>query len=448
MKCIALVSLGCDKNLVDSEIVLGKLVTAGYNALTSPEEAQILLLNTCAFIDDARRETEEWIKKFVLLKKKDPCKTLVVMGCYVERFKEKLLPLHPEIDYWIGVNDFPDIVEILEKNCRDGSPRISVSNTPFLYDHTTERLLSTPPHYAYVKIAEGCNNRCSFCVIPYIRGPLRSRPWESIVTEALNLVAMGVREIILVAQDSSSYGLDLYHRRALPLLLKKLGENLPQSTWLRILYFSPYGLNDELLEVIASTPQVVKYLDIPLQHINPGILKAMHRPLDRAQIEKRIAAIRRFIPGIFLRTTFMVGFPGEDERSFQELLDFAALVRFERMGAFTYSEQEGTMASSLDAKVQEETKRERYERLMDLQRRIMEERHRDFLGREIEVILDEGPRGRKEHSYFWGRTHGDAPQVDGRVKVWVTKKKPVYPGTVVQVRIQRTSAYELEGEMV
>jgi ribosomal protein S12 methylthiotransferase len=259
---------------------------------------------------------------------------------------------------------------------------------------------------------------------------------------------MGVREIILVAQDSSSYGLDLYHRRALPLLLKKLGENLPQSTWLRILYFSPYGLNDELLEVIASTPQVVKYLDIPLQHINPGILKAMHRPLDRAQIEKRIAAIRRFIPGIFLRTTFMVGFPGEDERSFQELLDFAALVRFERMGAFTYSEQEGTMASSLDAKVQEETKRERYERLMDLQRRIMEERHRDFLGREIEVILDEGPRGRKEHSYFWGRTHGDAPQVDGRVKVWVTKKKPVYPGTVVQVRIQRTSAYELEGEMV
>ncbi|NSW75343.1 MAG: 30S ribosomal protein S12 methylthiotransferase RimO [Candidatus Atribacteria bacterium] len=447
MKHIAFVSLGCDKNLVDSEIALGKLVSSGYNSFASLEEAQFLILNTCAFIDDARRETEEWIKKFVFLKKKDPHKVLVIMGCYVERFREKLPSLYPDVDYWIGVNDFPNIVEILENDeCKD-SPRLFINGSPFLYDHRTERLLTTPSHYAYIKIAEGCSNRCSFCVIPFIRGPLRSRPWETIVKEALNLVEMGVREIILVAQDLSSYGLDLYHRRNLPLLLKKLGENLPSSVWLRLLYLSPYGLDDQLLEAVVSTRQVVKYLDIPLQHIDSRILRSMNRPFSRAQIEEKFLRIREFIPGVFLRTTFMVGFPGEDEEAFAELLDFVTRFRFERMGAFTYSPEADTPAYALGKGVEKAVKRERYQTLMCLQEQIMGEFHRGLVGKTVEVILDEGPQGGRKR-YFWGRTYGGAPQVDCRTKVWVTGEKRFVPGMIVRVKIRKSSAYELEGEIV
>lgn len=447
MKHIAFVSLGCDKNLVDSEIALGKLVSAGYNSFSSLEEAQFLILNTCAFIDDARRETEEWIKKFVLLKKKDPRKVLVIMGCYVERLREKLLALYPEVDYWVGVNDFPNIVEILESGEGDASARLFINGPPFLYDHKTERLLATPSHYAYVKIAEGCSNRCSFCVIPIIRGPLRSRPWETIVKEALNLVEMGVREIILVAQDLSSYGLDLYHRRYLPFLLKKLGENLPYSVWLRLLYVSPYGLDDQFLEAVVSTRQVVKYLDIPLQHINARLLRSMNRPFSRAQMEEKLFRIRERIPGIFLRTTFMVGFPSEDEEAFEELLSFVAHFRFERMGAFVYSPEVGTPAYSLGRRVEEAVKEERYQMLMRLQEQIMEGIHHGLVGKTVEVILDEGPQGGRK-PYFWGRTYGDAPQVDCRTKVWVTGEKRFIPGMIVNVKIGKSSAYELEGEIV
>ncbi|MGC8777425.1 MAG: 30S ribosomal protein S12 methylthiotransferase RimO [Candidatus Caldatribacteriaceae bacterium] len=448
MRYLAFISLGCDKNLVDSEVALGKLVSAGYNSFSSFEEAQLIVLNTCAFIDDACREAEEWIEKLVTLKKGDPQKTIVVMGCYVERFQTKLPLRYPEIDYWIGVNDFPNIGEILKKNGCDIPPRIFVSSPPFLYDQKTERLLSTPSHYAYIKIAEGCNNHCSFCVIPSIRGPLRSRPWESIVEEALNLVSMGVREIILVAQDLSSYGLDLYRRRTLPLLLRKLGDNLPDSMWLRLLYLSPYGLNDELLEAVVSTKQVVKYLDVPLQHVNSRILKAMNRPLRKEQIEEKFSMIRRLIPGIFLRTTFMVGFPGEDEESFEELLDFVAHFRFERMGAFIYSEQKDTPACSLMPKVPGEVKKERYHRLMNLQKEIMARIHRDFLGKDMETILDEGPHRERGRWYFWGRTYGDAPQVDGRIKVWGAERHRATPGMVVKTKIKKSSAYDLEGEII
>ncbi|MEN3185480.1 MAG: 30S ribosomal protein S12 methylthiotransferase RimO [Atribacterota bacterium] len=447
MKRIAFVSLGCDKNLVDSEIALGKLVSAGYNFFSSLEEAQVLVLNTCAFIDDARRETEEWIRKFVSLKKKDPRKVLVVMGCYVERIKEKALSLYPEVDYWIGVNDFPHIVEILKNGEHSAASRLFIDGPPFLYDHGTERLLATPSHYAYIKIAEGCNNHCSFCVIPLIRGPLRSRPWEDIIQEALNLVEMGVREIILVAQDLSSYGLDLYHRRSLPFLLKKLGENLPSSVWLRLLYVSPYGIDDQLLEVVASTRQVVKYLDVPLQHINARILQGMNRPFSRAQLEEQLLRIRTFIPGVFLRTTLMVGFPGEDEEIFEELLNFVYHVRFERMGVFCYSSEPGTPAFTLNQMVEETVKRERYQILMHLQEGVMEEIHRGLVGQTVEVILEEGPQSGGKR-YLWGRTYGDAPQVDCRIKVWVTGKKRFVPGTILQVRVKKGSAYELEGEIV
>lgn len=448
MKHIAFISLGCDKNLVDSEVALGKLVAAGYNSFSSLKEAQLLVLNTCAFINEACQETEEWIARCISLKKRDSQKILVVMGCYVERFKEQLTSLYPEVDYWVGVNDFPYIVEILRNQCKEPLSRVFVNSPPFLYNEKTERILSTPAHYAYLKIGEGCNHRCSFCIIPSIRGPLRSRPWESIVEEALNLASMGVQEIILIAQDLSSYGLDLYQKRSLPLLLRKLGEYLPSSLWIRLLYLAPHGINNELLEVIASTKQILKYLDIPLQHVNTTILKSMNRPFEMAEIERKLSAIRQYVPEIALRTTFMVGFPGEDEGIFKELLDFVRYFRFERMGAFLYSEQEGTPASFLQPKVDEKTKKERYQELMKLQKEIMKEYHHCFRKRELEVILDEGPHQEKGGCYFWGRTTKDAPQIDARVRAWTRGKKEITPGRIVKVRVNKSSAYQLEGEIV
>ncbi|MGQ9746302.1 MAG: 30S ribosomal protein S12 methylthiotransferase RimO [Candidatus Caldatribacteriaceae bacterium] len=448
MKNIAFISLGCDKNLVDSEVALGKLVAAGYNSFSSPKEAQLLVLNTCAFIDEACQETEEWIAHCISLKKEDPQKILVVMGCYVERFKERLPSLYPEVDYWVGVNDFPYIVEILQNQGKETLSRVFVNSPPFLYNEKTERILSTPAHYAYLKIAEGCNHRCSFCIIPSIRGTLRSRPWESILKEALNLASMGVQEIILVAQDLSSYGVDIYQKRSLPLLLRKLGEHLPPSLWIRLLYLAPHGINNELLEVIASTKQILKYLDIPLQHVNTNILKNMNRPFNTAEIEKMLSTIRQYIPDITLRTTFMVGFPGEDEEIFKELLDFARYFRFERMGAFLYSEQKGTPASFLQPKVDEKTKKERYQKLMKLQKEIMREYHYRLQKQELEVILDEGPQQEKGKSYFWGRTTKDAPQIDAQVKAWMIGKKAITPGKIVRARVNQSSAYQLEGEIV
>ncbi len=448
MKRIALVSLGCDKNLVDSEVALGKLVTHGYNVFSSLDDAHLVVLNTCAFIHEACVETENWIEKLVALKKKDPHKVLVVMGCYVQRFQNALSRKYPAIDYWIGVNDFPRLVEILGNGGHRSSSQVYVHAPLFLYDHKTERMLSTPSHYAYVKIAEGCNNRCSFCLIPSLRGPLRSRPWESVVEEVTHLLDMGIKEVILVAQDLTAYGLDLYGKRALPLLLRRVGEVLPTQSWLRLLYLSPYGLDRDLLETMATIPQIVKYLDVPLQHINAQILCRMNRRLTRQDIEERITLARTLLPRAFFRTTFMVGFPGEDENAFEELLEFVAQSRFERMGAFMYSDEPGTPAFSLTPKVDEEVKRVRYEQLMSLQKRIMKEVHRDLVGKTIEVIIDHKPLEEKGRKFVWGRTFGDAPDVDGVIKIWLDKNGDYLPGTIGTVKIIRSSAYQLEGEIV
>ncbi|MCX7731117.1 MAG: 30S ribosomal protein S12 methylthiotransferase RimO [Candidatus Caldatribacterium sp.] len=441
MKRIAFISLGCDKNLVDSEVALGNLLVHGYNCIVPPEEAEWIFLNTCAFIRPSCEETEAWIRKLVHLKKKDPRKKIVVLGCYVERFREKAPLQYQEVDYWVGVHDLFRLPEILSS----GRKGVFVGSPPTIYTHENPRILSTPPHYAYVKIAEGCSHRCSFCLIPSIRGPLRSRPIPSIVTEARSLWEGGVREIILVAQDLTAYGLDLYRKRSLPELLWALAENLPEKVWIRLLYLSPEGITKELVEAIASIPHVVKYLDIPLQHVDPFILQRMHRFWDFTRIRRTLEEVRERIPTITLRTTFIVGFPGEEEEHFQNLLKFVTEFQFERLGVFKYFDEEGTLSSSLEPKVPEEVKEQRYWQLIETQKRVMERVHASLLGEVFEVLLDMGPTRDAKGIFFLGRTQKDAPQVDCQVKVR-PRKSDLKRGQWCHVRITRTSAYELEGE--
>ncbi|WP_438314978.1 30S ribosomal protein S12 methylthiotransferase RimO [Candidatus Caldatribacterium sp. SIUC1] len=443
MKRIAFVTLGCDKNLVDSEVVLGKLLVHGYNAVVPPEEAEWVFLNTCAFIRPSCEEAEAWIRRLIRLKKKDPRKKIVVLGCYVERFRERAASRYREVDFWVGVHEIfrlPDIIS-------SGKRGVFLGSSPSIYTHTDPRILSTPPHYAYLKIAEGCLHRCSFCLIPALRGPLRSRPISSVVEEARLLEKAGVREIVLVAQDLTSYGLDLYRQRSLGRLLQALGEALQEDTWIRLLYLSPEGIDDTVIEAVASIPQVVKYLDIPLQHVVPDILQRMRRFSSFEEIRRRLEKIRDRIPGVALRTTFMVGFPGEGEEHFLRLLDFVQAFRFERMGAFMYSDEEGTLSFALEPKVPEEVKERRYAALMEAQRDVMESVHRTYRGMAFEVLLDEGPLWSEQGPFFLGRTAKDAPEVDCRVKVW-TRGVNLRRGQRVAVRITTTSAYELEGEVL
>ncbi len=443
MKKIALVSLGCDKNLVDTEVALGTLLSRGYNFFSSPEEAQVLILNTCAFIEEACRETEAWIEKLSFLKEAYPPKKLLVMGCYAQRWGREKSFVYPAVDYWVGVNDFPSLVDVLE----DKFPgKCFLDSPPFVYNHETERVLSTPSHYAYLKIAEGCNHRCSFCLIPSIRGSLRSRTMESIEKEALNLVAQGVKEIILVAQDLSSYGLDLYHRKMLSPLLRRLDEILPPGIWLRLLYFSPEGLDCEFIKTMRGSSHIVKYLDIPLQHVDSALLQRMRRPSSIEEIREKLEKLRESVPDIFLRTTFLVGFPGEDEEAFQRLLSFVEDFRFERMGAFAYSESPDVSSASLYPKVEEKVKQERYKELMKAQEKVMREFHSSLVGRELEVIVDEVQR-ENGINHCWGRTYGDAPEVDGKIS-FSSRKSKLKRGEIVKVKVTESSSYELKGERI
>ncbi|MBC7217282.1 MAG: 30S ribosomal protein S12 methylthiotransferase RimO [Candidatus Caldatribacterium sp.] len=444
MKRISFITLGCNKNLVDSEVALGNLLVHGYNCIVPPEEAEWVFLNTCAFIRPSCEEAEAWIEKLIALKRKDPRKKIVVLGCYVERFREKAFSRYQEVDYWVGVHDVLRLPEILSSK-RKG---VFMDSPPSIYTHQSPRLLSTPPHYAYVKIAEGCPHRCSFCLIPSIRGPLRSRSIDSVVAEVRSLQERGVQEIILVAQDLTSYGLDLYRKRSLPDLLRALALELQEGIWVRLLYLSPEGINDELIEVVASIPQIVKYLDIPLQHVEPFILQRMHRFSHFEEIRKRLEKLRERIPGVAIRTTFIVGFPGEEEKHFQSLLHFVEEFQFERMGAFKYSDEEGTASFLLKPKVPEEVKEKRYSYLMEVQKNVMERFHQSLQGKVLEVLLEEGPLKDAQGTFFIGRTQKDAPEVDCQVKVYLSRGKrgSLKRGRKCYVRVTRTSAYEVEGE--
>ncbi|MEI6157264.1 MAG: 30S ribosomal protein S12 methylthiotransferase RimO, partial [Atribacterota bacterium] len=384
MKTISFITLGCDKNLVDSEIALGKLLKRGINCVTSPEEAQLIVLNTCAFIQSACQEAEEWIDRIITLKRKDPGKRIAVMGCYPQRFQAQCEIRYPEVDFWIGVNDFPTIDQIIEK--KEG-PRSFFQSNWYLYNEETERVLSTPSHYGYIKIADGCLHRCSYCLIPIIRGPLRSRSIDSIQKEAKNLVQMGVREIILVAQDIGSYGQDQFQKRMLPKLLRQLEKTLPASIWIRLLYLSPESIDEELIDVLARSTKICHSLDIPLQHVDPDILRRMNRFSHIDLITEKLQMIRKTIPNLFLRTTFLVGFPGETEASFERLQSYITQYPFERMGAFPYSDQPDAPSFYLTPKVPDDRIRERFNSLMETQHRIMLRFHGSLVGRILPVII-------------------------------------------------------------
>jgi len=407
---IYLESMGCPKNLVDSEVIAGCLRKSGYTFTTSKEEAAIIIVNTCAFIKDATQEAIDTIFKLATLKKEGTCRKLVVAGCLPQRYGKQLIKKLKDVDLFVGVGEFARIGELLKEERVELSPPALYIRTPtFLLDHNTPRILSTPNHTAYVKIAEGCSHRCSFCTIPTIKGPYRSRPPESIITEVKNLAEKGTKEINLIAQDTTFYGKDLTNKKDLAYLLKQLSQ-INGIEWIRMLYCHPDHFSHDLINTIKEEKKICNYIDLPLQHISDDILKRMGRSKDSTKIRKLIKAIRENIPNIWIRTTFMVGFPGETEKDFNVLMDFARVVEFEHLGTFRYSDEEGTKAYRLKGKVPAHVIEERYHTLMSLQSNISLEKNQRLIG-SLQRVLIEGIN--EENDMLLGRTFFQAPDIDG-----------------------------------
>ncbi len=437
-KKVAVVSLGCAKNLVDTENMLGLLAEKGYQLTTDEMQADLLLVNTCGFIESAKEESIDAILELARYKKEKGSK-LVVTGCLAQRYKDELLQEIPEIDAIIGTGNIERVVEVVEKAV-SGERVDAVCAPDGKINRLLPRVLSNPGQTVYVKIAEGCNNRCAYCAIPAIRGPYRSKPMEIIEQEVQQLVRQGAKEVILVAQDTTRYGYDLYQDYMLAELLGRLCK-IPDLAWLRVLYCYPTHFNDRLIEVMASEPKICQYVDLPLQHASDKILKSMNRRDSIQQIKDLIAKLRRVIPDLTLRTTFIVGFPGETEEDFQQLLDFMQEIKFDRVGVFKYSLEEGTPAALMPNQVPEEIKEERYHRAMALQQRISQKLNEQKIGRRLEVLV-EGELSDQPGVYV-GRSRGDAPEVDGLVYFKAGRK--VHFGELVNVQIKSATEYDLTG---
>ena len=387
---VAMVSLGCAKNQVDAEMMMARLADAGYAFVEEPGVSDIVLLNTCGFITAAKEEAIEWLNELIELKQEGRIKHICVTGCLTERYRGEFAELYPEVDAVVGISEYEKIAEVFEK-MQKGEKILTFGEKE---QHTMEgkRILSTAPHYAYMRIADGCDNCCTYCAIPQIRGHYRSRPMEKIVEEARDLASDGVKELILIAQDTTRYGLDLYGKLALPELLNKLCEL--DFKWIRVLYCYPERITDELISVIKNQPKIVKYLDIPMQHCDGVLLKRMNRKGDENSLRELVAKLRREIPGITLRTTFITGFPGETEEQFNKLGEFAEEMKFERMGCFAYSEEEGTPAASFPDQVDEEVREHRKE--------ILEEQQDTRVAALYESMTGEGVEDHCRRTYFSG----------------------------------------------
>ncbi|MBQ4257526.1 MAG: 30S ribosomal protein S12 methylthiotransferase RimO [Clostridia bacterium] len=438
---VGMVYLGCEKNRIDGEILMSKLKDAGYELSDDPALADVAIVNTCGFIESAKRESIDEILELGRLKQEGQIRKIIVTGCLAERYLEEVEKELPEVDGVIGIGANEEIVPLFERIL--SGERAVVKKDKTLLPIEGERELSTPSYFAYLKIAEGCDNRCTYCAIPSIRGPFRSRTVESILEEAQALVKQGAKELILIAQDTSRYGIDLYGEYKLSDLLHKLCAIEPLR-WIRLLYCYPDCLSDELIDTIASEDKIVKYIDIPLQHASGSVLKRMNRRGDASSLEKLMNKLRERIPGVTLRTTVMVGFPGETEDDFEVLMNFIRKVRFERLGCFSYSREEGTPAYSLPSQVSEEEKERREELVSETQMLIMQEKGEAMIGKTV-TVLTEG-FDRWAECYF-GRTQGDAPEIDGKVFFTAPEKKPVY-GQFVQVRIDDCMDCDLIGEMI
>ncbi len=440
MTKVGFISLGCSKNLVDTEVMLRSLFDAGFEITPDETEAEIIVINTCGFIESAKQESIDNILDAAKLREWGKCKHIIATGCLVERYREEVMSELPEVDALVGVGSLPDIVEACRAVMR------GEKYTSFKDKNESklggERILTTDEHTAYLKIAEGCDNKCTYCAIPLIRGRLRSRPIEDIVKEAQDLEALGVKELNLIAQDTSRYGLDLYGEYSLARLVKELtrATNIP---WIRLLYCYPDKITDELIDEMRDNPRLLKYMDIPIQHISDKILTRMNRHGDRAEIEAAVKRLRERVSGIVLRTTAMVGFPGETDEDFTELCEFVKEARFDRFGAFTYSEEEGTAALLLDGKVEEQTKQDRYDILMQTQLTVTEEQNAEKVGKTYTVLTDGFDTVAE---VYYGRTYADAPDVDGRV--YFTSAEKVQAGEFVTVRITEAVDYDLVGEVI
>jgi ribosomal protein S12 methylthiotransferase len=434
----ALVSLGCPKNLIDSERMAGLLRLEGYALVPRPEGADFVVINTCGFIGDARSESHAVLREMLELKRRGRVRGVIVTGCLAERDKEALLRAYPEIDQLVGVFGRDEIGESVRR-LRDGlaQQRVLFRPAPIHPPADTQRLRLTPPHLAFLKIAEGCDRSCSFCSIPQMRGPYASKTIEEIRAEAEELAADGARELVLVAQDTTSYGLDRYGRPRLADLLRRLDE-IDGLAWIRLMYLYPMHISDELLEVIASGKRILPYLDLPLQHIDDAVLARMRRQVNRAQTEALLDRLRARIDGLALRTTLIAGFPGESEEQFETLLDFVRRRRFERLGAFACSEEPGTPAAELDGALSADVKTARRDRILAVQQEIAFAWNEAQVGRQMEVMIDGAIPG--EPGAYLGRTYADAPEVDGAV--YVTAEN-LAPGQLVPCEIVAARGYDL-----
>jgi ribosomal protein S12 methylthiotransferase len=442
-----IISLGCARNLVDSEVMAGVLHQNDYELVPEPETADIVLINTCGFIAAAKEESIDTILDVARLKETGKLKKLVVAGCLSQRYPNELAKELPEVDLFIGTGEVPRIVQILKEH-EVHARRQYVGVPSYLYDHSTPRVLSTPAYTAFVKASEGCDHKCAFCIIPQMRGPHRSRSIESIVSEALQLTEKGVKEINLIAQDLTAYGRDRKDGTTLERLLRELA-NVPRLHWLRLLYAYPNFLDDTLLEVIRDSEKICKYIDIPFQHISQSILQRMRRGKSGSSVREATQKLRKFIPGLTLRTSLIVGFPGETETDFRELLDFVEDAQFERLGVFKYSPEEGTAAARMGAEVSEQIKERRWQEVMDLQSVISRKKNEALIGTIQRVMIDDVALNSERVT---GRTQGHAPEVDGVVFVESDDSRqqrvPVRPGDMIDVTITGALDYDLISETI
>lgn len=434
------VSLGCDKNLVDSEVMLGMMNEEGYTITGDEKEADIIIINTCSFIHDAKEESIETILEMAEYKEIGKCKGLIVVGCLTERYKEELIKEMPEVDGILGTSNYDEIIttikKVLEKEKVSSFKDINYSPKAYL-----NRLTSTTHAYAYLKIAEGCNNNCTYCIIPTLRGNIRSRDMESLVEEAKYLVDRGKKEIILVAQDTTKYGIDLYKEKRLPQLIKELCK-IDGLEWIRLLYCYPEDITDELINVMKTEHKVVKYIDIPIQHVNDLILKNMSRKSNKQTIVDVITKLRTNIPEICIRSTLIVGFPGETDDQFNELKAFIEEMKIDRLGVFTYSKEEGTKAALMENQIKETIKKKRQKTLMLTQQKISLEKNKRMLGKTLDVMI-EGYL--PEDEVYCGRSYKDAPNVDG--VVFVECPYELLTGQIIKAVIEEAREYDLIGVM-
>ena len=438
---IMFVSLGCDKNLVDSEHMIGSLAEKGYSFTDDENMADLVVVNTCCFINDAKEESIQSLLEMAELKRQGRIRALVAAGCLAQRYKEEIQKEIPEVDVILGTTAIDEIVEAVEESLKLRPVKNHYRDINAVPTAGKARVVSTGGHYAYLKIAEGCDKHCTYCIIPKVRGNYRSIPMEALLDEAARLAENGVKELILVAQETTLYGVDLYGKKSLPLLLQKLC-SIPGLTWIRILYCYPEEIDEELIRVMKKEPKICHYLDLPIQHASDAILKRMGRRTDQEQLRRLISHLREEIPDICLRTTLITGFPGETQEDYEELYRFVNEMEFDRLGVFTYSQEEDTPAALMEPQIPEEIKAARRDELMELQQAIAFEKAEDKIGRILTAMVE----GREvEEDVYVARTYMDAPGVDGYVFIRTTAR--LMSGDFVRVKITDSNEYDLIGEI-